>query len=232
MCAMIIVKQCVRSSRVFFFQAEDGIRDIGVTGVQTCALPVAASSAPTYVPAILNWGGALIERLPSTYFLWFALPLLPWVRWHGWRRPDRPVTSAVVVAAVFGALTLGPSNLWLFRWPIRLIEYTYLALAVVLALLLSRGLAGDRIRARTLTTVGVVAVGGYLSFAVRPDVAVVHVVAALTVLVLVLLAVAAFHRHGPVLSAAVLVVGTVLVVTYQTGQDRKSTRLNSSHANI
>src|SRR5947209_10918624 len=26
----------------FFFQAEDGIRDIGVTGVQTCALPISA----------------------------------------------------------------------------------------------------------------------------------------------------------------------------------------------
>src|SRR3712207_4290806 len=25
---------------MFFFQAEDGIRDIGVTGVQTCALPI------------------------------------------------------------------------------------------------------------------------------------------------------------------------------------------------
>src|SRR3712207_7302809 len=28
----------------FFFQAEDGIRDIGVTGVQTCALPIYGSS--------------------------------------------------------------------------------------------------------------------------------------------------------------------------------------------
>ena len=27
-------------SGFFFFQAEDGIRDIGVTGVQTCALPI------------------------------------------------------------------------------------------------------------------------------------------------------------------------------------------------
>src|SRR3712207_2501599 len=27
-------------SFIFFFQAEDGIRDIGVTGVQTCALPI------------------------------------------------------------------------------------------------------------------------------------------------------------------------------------------------
>ena len=25
----------------FFFQAEDGIRDVAVTGVQTCALPIA-----------------------------------------------------------------------------------------------------------------------------------------------------------------------------------------------
>src|SRR3712207_7586753 len=30
----------------FFFQAEDGIRDIGVTGVQTCALPIFATLYP------------------------------------------------------------------------------------------------------------------------------------------------------------------------------------------
>src|SRR3712207_6879727 len=29
----------------FFFQAEDGIRDIGVTGVQTCALPICGQAA-------------------------------------------------------------------------------------------------------------------------------------------------------------------------------------------
>src|SRR2546430_6012681 len=29
--------------RCFFFQAEDGIRDLTVTGVQTCALPIYAS---------------------------------------------------------------------------------------------------------------------------------------------------------------------------------------------
>src|SRR2546422_8706910 len=28
--------------RFFFFQAEDGIRDVAVTGVQTCALPIYA----------------------------------------------------------------------------------------------------------------------------------------------------------------------------------------------
>src|SRR5256885_6885606 len=32
--------RCVRSLIFFFFQAEDGIRDYKVTGVQTCALPI------------------------------------------------------------------------------------------------------------------------------------------------------------------------------------------------
>src|SRR3712207_8783543 len=30
-------------TKLFFFQAEDGIRDIGVTGVQTCALPISSA---------------------------------------------------------------------------------------------------------------------------------------------------------------------------------------------
>src|SRR2546430_3418056 len=30
----------------FFFQAEDGIRDLTVTGVQTCALPISADEQP------------------------------------------------------------------------------------------------------------------------------------------------------------------------------------------
>src|SRR3989454_12201185 len=34
-----------RDGFFFFFQAEDGIRDYKVTGVQTCALPISAASA-------------------------------------------------------------------------------------------------------------------------------------------------------------------------------------------
>src|SRR2546422_3256496 len=30
----------------FFFQAEDGIRDVAVTGVQTCALPISRPPSP------------------------------------------------------------------------------------------------------------------------------------------------------------------------------------------
>ena len=38
MCIVVVVVFAV----VFFFQAEDGIRDVAVTGVQTCALPISA----------------------------------------------------------------------------------------------------------------------------------------------------------------------------------------------
>src|SRR2546429_6397510 len=35
----------VMTHHVFFFQAEDGIRDVAVTGVQTCALPISVTGA-------------------------------------------------------------------------------------------------------------------------------------------------------------------------------------------
>ena len=35
-----MLERVVIQDVIFFFQAEDGIRDIGVTGVQTCALPI------------------------------------------------------------------------------------------------------------------------------------------------------------------------------------------------
>src|SRR2546429_10021343 len=45
----------------FFFQAEDGIRDVAVTGVQTCALPIyiAAVSLPFAIP----FGGGSFSTL-------------------------------------------------------------------------------------------------------------------------------------------------------------------------
>src|SRR5215203_6688337 len=41
----------------FFFQAEDGIRDIGVTGVQTCALPICTVS-------ISGVYGGMVDPMP------------------------------------------------------------------------------------------------------------------------------------------------------------------------
>src|SRR5438445_2415963 len=54
----------------FFFQAEDGIRDIGVTGVQTCALPIcdrASSSSTSWKPG-RRFGSAPMSPPPWTLF--------------------------------------------------------------------------------------------------------------------------------------------------------------------
>src|SRR3712207_7072063 len=55
-------------SFVFFFQAEDGIRDIGVTGVQTCALPISLFGfrrdgvRPGYEPAVAELVADVLGR--------------------------------------------------------------------------------------------------------------------------------------------------------------------------
>src|SRR3712207_6922914 len=65
----------------FFFQAEDGIRDIGVTGVQTCALPIffrAASKLKrepgralkfALIGYPMGWGRGQVESLLRRYGL-------------------------------------------------------------------------------------------------------------------------------------------------------------------
>src|SRR5690606_12715373 len=55
---------CAITLCYFFFQAEDGIRDFHVTGVQTCALPISADGLcrlRLYVEA------GEVERLKATY---------------------------------------------------------------------------------------------------------------------------------------------------------------------
>src|SRR5258706_367998 len=52
----------------FFFQAEDGIRDWSVTGVQTCALPISAS------PAMTSTNSAAPQVFTQEQLDW-----LPWI---------------------------------------------------------------------------------------------------------------------------------------------------------
>src|SRR3712207_8645156 len=58
------------SQLIFFFQAEDGIRDIGVTGVQTCALPIS-------VHASTIEGGAELSSYPERCVLGLERRTLP-----------------------------------------------------------------------------------------------------------------------------------------------------------
>ena len=64
------------AKRIFFFQAEDGIRDIGVTGVQTCALPISVKGRRT-----ANFAGALLTFEKYSPSLHELSPELFW-GWH------------------------------------------------------------------------------------------------------------------------------------------------------
>src|SRR5256884_4127837 len=46
----------------FFFQAEDGIRDVAVTGVQTCALPISTAKKLHQIRAALQGLKASLRR--------------------------------------------------------------------------------------------------------------------------------------------------------------------------
>src|SRR2546430_5107184 len=48
----------------FFFQAEDGIRDLTVTGVQTCALPISRNRSVTVIAPSAP-AGAVAVTLPN-----------------------------------------------------------------------------------------------------------------------------------------------------------------------
>src|SRR5215217_2264947 len=71
---------------VFFFQAEDGIRDIGVTGVQTCALPITIR---------LAYSMSRDRQLPGSKLLSSVNP-----------RTGTPVGACILVALMAGFFLL------------------------------------------------------------------------------------------------------------------------------
>src|SRR2546430_17615575 len=68
---------------VFFFQAEDGIRDLTVTGVQTCALPILARhSARRGIARMFAVAAVLmlpVAAWPMTHQGWSAIPGKAWI---------------------------------------------------------------------------------------------------------------------------------------------------------
>ncbi|KRC54829.1 MULTISPECIES: hypothetical protein [unclassified Nocardioides] len=172
-------------------------------------------SSPTFVPSIISITGP--TQVPVAYFCWFVLPLLPWLQYRVLRERSRELTGIGVIGLVYLAATLGPSNLWLFRWPLRLIEYSYLALGVALAVVLSKGLARDRWRARSIGTGAIVAALAFQTWAEHPT-RVVASVAGIGLLAALSAALVVVHRRSTTstaLVAAVLIGGTALTLGLQ-----------------
>src|SRR2546430_17512796 len=64
----------------FFFQAEDGIRDLTVTGVQTCALPISANLFTVY---LAEFWPRVKEPLPRAAALTVLVGILAAVNYRG-----------------------------------------------------------------------------------------------------------------------------------------------------
>jgi hypothetical protein len=172
-------------------------------------------SNPTSVPQIQAISGVM--KVPATYLAWFALPLLPWLRWGSLRGLARPLAAPLVVGAVYLALTLAPSKLWQFRWPLRVSEYLFLAVMVLLARALAEGLDTSRFGRKAVGSVALVLVPTYLAWAHNPAVSR-RLLLGLALVVLLTAAAVATTRLGRLRTVAlgtVLIVGTGLGVALQ-----------------
>src|SRR5207302_3604272 len=83
---------------VFFFQAEDGIRDFHVTGVQTCALPICIKC--------LLAVGASKQKCGQAYRCW------PHKKYIKTLRLKQQTPTFAVLSQTMGVVTCGKRETW------------------------------------------------------------------------------------------------------------------------
>ncbi|HEX5405724.1 MAG TPA: hypothetical protein VFX16_25905 [Pseudonocardiaceae bacterium] len=174
------------------------------------------ASTPSTQPFLTNFGtntGHPNLAVPVVYLAWFVLPTLPWLRWRLLRTHWREHVGLYVFLGAFGLLMLGPSQIWMFRWPLRLIDFVWIPVLLLWGLLADQGPLTDRWRLRAALSAVAVVVGGYLAWGERPGTWRWEVIGGLTVLSLVALLV----RTGlsTQVGAVVLVLGSLLVLGIQ-----------------
>ena len=165
--------------------------------------------------------------VPATYLAWFAVPLVPWLRWRA--TVDACLSRmAVPVYTVLGlAFSVGPSELWMFRWPLRVVPYFALPMAVLLGIALTQGIARDHVRRRAVGSGLLILGGAWLAESARPDLLHAHVVSVLLVGALTAAAVTAWLRWPARPAApAVLLVGCVAVLVFQVAVFPRNQNLN------
>src|SRR3989475_8130228 len=110
----------------FFFQAEDGIRDLTVTGVQTCALPICvvtlnigtvegawkfllAIGAGTGLVYLLRWYWWRVNAWSEVSAMIAAFVLSMGLQWGAGLDPDRPRSFAFLMLLTVA----GTTAIWL-----------------------------------------------------------------------------------------------------------------------
>ncbi|MFJ2507568.1 hypothetical protein [Arthrobacter citreus] len=174
-----------------------------------------AMSMPNFRPPTSNfWSN--IDVVPSAYLAWFILPLLPWLNFKSIARRSRQLSSLYIVTGIYFLLTFAPSNVLLFRWPIRLIEYTYLGFLVLFMVVLSAGLSSTKLKARLVLSGTIIVFGLYRAWAIYPAGVQSQAAASILVALLLVLALFLWKRAGFPGLAAAMVFGTACVLAFQS----------------
>lgn len=169
-------------------------------------------STPTAQPFVRTFGVYYLVY-PGLYLAWFVLPMVPWLNWKTLRTKWRSLSGLLVFGGISLLTVLGPSNLWMFRWPLRLIDFLWFPVLLLWMIVANTGFAKSKIRLRIVLSASIVLLGAYLGWADMPQNIVRLAVGAVVVAVLVGLLVwrGANTRSG----LAVLLVGTVAVLAVQ-----------------
>lgn len=173
---------------------------------------VGLMSTPSAQPYITTFGLPFMT-VPGMYLAWFVLPLLPWLRWRAFAENWRMRVSALVFGGAFLLMMLGPSNIWMFRWPLRLVDFVWLATGLLFVILANAGLRGDHVRRRAVASGAIILAGGYLAWSDMPSQSYRHALSVVIVAALVFLLV----RFGvtSMRGYATMAVGTLAVLALQ-----------------
>src|SRR5699024_11688368 len=99
----------------FFFQAEDGIRDRNVTGVQTCALPICFASQFVFIAGASIVVVRLLGLGEQDFWVLFG-PLIVGMMSGAWlvgRAADIMERARLITVGFLGAVTAAGLNLLL-----------------------------------------------------------------------------------------------------------------------
>lgn len=174
---------------------------------------LATSSISTATSSVRGYWGDLLP-VPLQYVTWL-LPLLVLVG-SGWRESLRVSRVPLILLGVTVALVIGPSVVGPLRYPARMMPYAVLAVAVVIAVVASRGWP-TRISGQRLAVVGIITiVSAWLAWAAQP--ASWASVLTATVIQLAVVGALALRRiggRGQVTAAGWLLVSSLIVIAPQ-----------------